>query len=109
MIELYHGTEGSDWLTSSKLATNGAATSVYKCMSRPSNSQPSQAARPDFHCSEVRSRSLVISGGPDGAGDWCGRSVATAVRSSGVISRFEGLFRCSQSQQPTYASCSPAG
>ena len=36
-------------------ATKGVATSVYRCMSRPSKSQPNQAAIPDFHCWGERS------------------------------------------------------
>ena len=52
----------------SSSATKGAATRTYKCMSRPSNSQPSQAAIPDFHCCGDRSRRRVTSC-PDDGGD----------------------------------------
>src|ERR1043165_5547796 len=44
-----------------KCATNGAATRPYKCMSSPSNSHPSHAAMPDFHCAGERSRKLFAS------------------------------------------------
>jgi hypothetical protein len=30
--------------------TSGVATSVYRCSSSPSKSQPNHAAAPDFHC-----------------------------------------------------------
>ena len=38
-----------------RMATNPTATSVKMCMSSPSKSQPSHAARPLLRCSEVRS------------------------------------------------------
>jgi hypothetical protein len=41
-----------DWAAIS-WATNGEATSVYKCMSKPSNVQPSHAAAPERHWSAV--------------------------------------------------------
>ena len=62
MSELYHPTRSSRVSSmSSNCATNGSATSVYRCMSSPSNSQPSQAAMPDFHCWGERSRRLRTS------------------------------------------------
>src|SRR6476620_3992199 len=62
------------WLASSSsfdllssCRTRGVATSVYRCMSSPSNSQPSHAAMPLRHCAELRLRRPVAVGSAYGA------------------------------------------
>src|SRR5713226_5720999 len=59
------------------------------CMSRPSNSQPSQAAMPDFHCAGVRSRRCWASArsaaaaGVRGTVSWYGR--VTGCPATGLL------------------------
>src|SRR5262245_46032185 len=61
MMDAYRPTSGSVVSAAAiNSATKGAATSVYRCMSSPSNIQPSHAAMPDFHCcGEMREPSLA--------------------------------------------------
>ena len=64
MYALFSFTPGSALLTvPMSCSTTGAATSVYRCMSRPSNNQPSQAAVPDRHWPDVNSPRRVASRG----------------------------------------------
>ena len=64
MYALFSFTPGSALLTAPmSWRTTGAATSVYRCMSSPSNNQPSHAAVPDRHCRGVSSLKRLASGG----------------------------------------------
>src|SRR4051794_29670146 len=67
MYALFSFTPGSALVAAPmSCITTGVATSVYRCMSRPSNSHPSHAAVPDFHCCGDSSLSRVASAGAAG-------------------------------------------
>ena len=57
--ELFSRTASLRGSTANRWATNGVATIVYRCRSRPSKNQPSHAAKPDFHCVPEISRNCI--------------------------------------------------